>query len=361
MSYRLTLYGLGIIATAWSQVKYSNEFLKIGVGARAAGLGNAHVAGTADATAGYWNPAALLSAPPYPQLTLMHSEYFASVAKYDYGALAFPVSENRRLAVSFIRLGIDDIPNTLRFYDGVSYDFSRITKFSVADMALYLSYAQALRDTTVSIGGSVKVVHRILGPFATAWGFGLDIGMLYRQGPWRIGAALYDGTSTFNAWTFNTETFEESFILTGNAIPQNSIEWTRPSARVGAAVHLWRERAFSLMPMADFVIFSDGQRNTLISANPISADVSLGTELRYRDWIALRMGMTNFQRIREWSGRRYLSFYPTAGLGLRIWHFSIDYALANFTGFSQGMYSHLLSIRVDFHPSLTKRIFSKGG
>ncbi|MEN3040359.1 MAG: PorV/PorQ family protein [Bacteroidia bacterium] len=355
------IYGIVSLATAWAQVKYSNEFLKIGVGARAAGLGNAQVAAVVDATAGYWNPAALLSAPPYPQLILMHSEYFASVAKYDYGALAFPISENRQVGIGFIRVGIDDIPNTLRFYDGVSYDFSRISKFSVADMALYLSYAQPIRDTAFSIGGSLKVIHRVLGPFATAWGFGIDIGLLYRRGPWRVGAVLYDGTSTFNAWTFNTETFEESFILTGNEIPQNSIEWTRPSARLGAAVHLWQDKIFSLIPAADLVIFTDGQRNTLLSAQPISADLSVGTELRYKNWAALRLGMTNFQRMRQWSGRQYLSFYPTAGLGLNIWHFGIDYALANFTGFSQGMYSHLLSVRVDLHPSLTRRIFSKGG
>lgn len=360
MPYWRAIYGIVAGALAWAQVKYSNEFLKIGVGARAAGLGNAQVAGATDATAGYWNPAALLSTPSYPQLVLMHSEYFASVAKYDYGALAFPLAPERRLAVGFIRLGIDDIPNTLRFYDGVSYDFSRITKFSVADMALYLSYAQALRDTTLSIGGSVKVVHRVLGPFATAWGFGVDLGMLYRRGPWRLGVAVYDATSTFNAWTFNTETFEQAFILTGNAIPQNSIEWTRPSFRVGAAVHLWSGRRFSLLPMADVVIFTDGQRNTLISARPVSADLSLGTELRYRDWVALRLGMTNFQRMQDWSGRRYLTFYPTTGIGVRIWHFGVDYALANFTGFSQGMYSHLVSVRADFHPVLTRRLFSKG-
>ncbi len=351
----------GLIALGAAQVKYSNEFLKIGVGARAAALGNAQVAMAGDATAGYWNPAALLSVPDYPQLVLMHSEYFASVAKYDYGALSLGLSSDQRLAVSFIRLGIDDIPNTLRFYDGSTYDFSRITKFSVADMALYLSYARPLRDTSVSVGGSIKVIHRVLGPFATAWGFGLDAGLLYRRGSWRIGAALYDGTSTFNAWTFNTETFEQAFLLTGNAIPQNSIEWTRPSLRIGAGVHLWPERRLSVVPMLDGVLFTDGPRNVLLPGRPLSVDLATGLELRYRDWVALRVGATNFQRLRRWDGRSYLSFYPTVGVGFRLWYFGLDYALANFTGFSQGLYSHLISVRVDFHPAFTRRLFSKGG
>ncbi len=347
----------------WAQVKYSNEFLKIGVGARAAGLGNAQVSSAEDATAGYWNPAALVMGPDYPQIVLMHSEYFGSVAKYDYGALALPFREtSQRFAVSFIRLGIDDIPNTLRFYDGQSYDFSRITKFSVADMALYLSYARMIRDTTFQVGGSVKVVHRVLGPFATAWGFGLDVGVLYRRGPLRIGACLYDGTSTFNAWTFNTETFEEAFRLTGNEIPQNSIEWTRPSLRVGARYALWERRRISVVPMGDVIVFSDGMRNVLIPGQPFSIDVAGGLELKYRDWVALRVGASTFQRQRQWDGRAYLSFYPTAGIGFRIWYFGVDYALANFTGFAQGLYSHLISLRVNLAPELRRRIFPfKGG
>ncbi len=39
--------------------KYSNEFLSIGVGAKAQALGNAVVAQTNDVTAGVWNPAGL--------------------------------------------------------------------------------------------------------------------------------------------------------------------------------------------------------------------------------------------------------------------------------------------------------------
>ena len=39
--------------------KYSNEFLAIGVGSQALGLGKAVSATTNDVTAGYWNPAGL--------------------------------------------------------------------------------------------------------------------------------------------------------------------------------------------------------------------------------------------------------------------------------------------------------------
>ena len=40
--------------------KYSNEFLAIGIGARALGMSNATITSVNDVTAGYWNPAGLL-------------------------------------------------------------------------------------------------------------------------------------------------------------------------------------------------------------------------------------------------------------------------------------------------------------
>ena len=66
--------------------KYSNEFLSIGVGARALGMSNSYITSVNDVTAGYWNPAGLLGIKNQHQVALMHSEYFAGIAKYDYGA-----------------------------------------------------------------------------------------------------------------------------------------------------------------------------------------------------------------------------------------------------------------------------------
>ena len=66
--------------------KYSNEFLAIGVGAHALGMSNSRVASVNDVTSGYFNPAGLanLSQGIKTQGALMHSEYFAGIAKYDY-------------------------------------------------------------------------------------------------------------------------------------------------------------------------------------------------------------------------------------------------------------------------------------
>ena len=69
--------------------KYAGEFLAIGVGGRALGMGGAYVAVANDVTSGYYNPAGLIHLN-YPQIELMHEERFGSLVNYDYAAVAIP-------------------------------------------------------------------------------------------------------------------------------------------------------------------------------------------------------------------------------------------------------------------------------
>ena len=67
----LMLFAKGTLAQV---AKYSNEFLSLGVGARAAGMGNAVLSSVDDATAAYWNPAGLMHIENNLQIALMHNE-----------------------------------------------------------------------------------------------------------------------------------------------------------------------------------------------------------------------------------------------------------------------------------------------
>ena len=93
--------------------KYSNEFLNIGAGARGLGMGGAQIASVSDGNAGYWNPAGLVHIKDNPVVNFMHAEYFSGIGKYDYGSVAIPLSAKKRsIALSLLRFGVDDIPNT---------------------------------------------------------------------------------------------------------------------------------------------------------------------------------------------------------------------------------------------------------
>ncbi len=336
--------------------KYSNEFLSIGIGARNFAMAGASVASTGDVTAGYWNPAGLLGVEPDLQIGGMHAEYFAGEAKLDYGSIVLPVKETRRLGISLIRFGVDDIPNTLFLFepDG-SINYNNITSFSVADYALILSYAQPLGNKGLRIGGSGKVIYRNAGSFAEAWGFGFDLGLQYAVKNWRFGLMARDITTTFNAWSFSF-TEEEAQVLqsTGNSVPESSMELTAPRIILGAAYRWPISESFGLLAEANIDLTTDGKRNVLLSADPVSADPHLGIEADYKDFIFLRAGIGNLQRAVDEESpvdalEERLVLQPNLGLGLRFKGVQIDYAYTNIGSRENLLYSHIFSLLLDIN------------
>jgi hypothetical protein len=334
---------------AFSQAarKYSNEFLSIGVGARSLAMGGAFITAADDATSGYWNPAGLTGIQSKFQGALMHSEYFAGIAKYDYAGLATRLDPKSVLAVSVIRFGVDDIPDTSELIDAngnVNYD--RIQSFSAADYGFLFSYARALNDKGLSVGANAKVVHRVVGDFARSWGFGLDAGVQYKPGKWRFAAMARDITSTFNAWSYSlTDSQRDAFNKTGNEIPENTLEVTLPVLTLGAARQFTMGEKFSLLAEANMNTTFDGMRNTLIRDKAFSMSPAMGLEAGYKDIIYLRAGAGNFQTVLNDAGDdRELLFQPNLGLGLRIKSLRIDYALG---GQSADLISHVFSLRFD--------------
>ncbi len=333
--------------------KYSNEFLAIGVSARAQGLGNAVVANVSDVTAGYWNPAGLAAIGPDKgiQIAAMHSEWFAGVGQYDYIGVSLPLASNeRRLALSLIRFGIDQIPNTLSLYeDDGTINFDNLREFSAADYAFLLSYAQPINtlNNNLLVGGNIKVIHRRIGPFATSWGFGADLGLQWKPGKWSIGLLARDLTTTFNAWSFSfTDSEKEILEITNNEIPISSVEITNPRLILGIN-RAFKFKSIGISPEIDLIVTSDGKRNTLIAAAPFSIDPALGVEFDYNEFIFLRAGLNQFQREIDFDNTENLLTRPSIGIGLKISSLKIDYAFTDL-GDDRNTFSHVISLLLDF-------------
>jgi hypothetical protein len=347
--------------------KYSNEFLNIGVGARALGMSMAQVATVSDVTAGYWNPAGINQLGRRLQVAAMHSEYFAGIAKYDYASIGKAIDSSSAAAFSVIRFGVDDIPNTTELIDaGGNVDYDRITKFSAVDYAFIFSYGRndwQGKNTTSSTsqtiidplarsnrfrwGMNAKVIYRHIGDFANAWGFGLDAGAQYDYNRWHFGAVAKDIASTFNAWSYSlSDRTKEVFESTGNEIPQNGLEITMPRIVLGAG-RGFEIKKVTLLAEANATLTTDGKRNVLISGNPVSIDPSLGLEAIYSKLIFVRAGVGNFQRVTNFDGSRSLTLQPNLGLGLRIKNLQIDYALSDIGNVSDVLYSNVFSLRMD--------------
>ena len=334
--------------TGLAQVKYSNEFLTIGVGARALAMGGSAIALASDGTAGYWNPANLVSIPHRMDVSLMHAEYFAGLAKYDYGGLYHRLDARSAISLNILRFGVDDIPNTLELIDedgNIRYD--RITTFSAADLGILMSYARKTGIEGLDLGGTVKLIYRRTGEFAHAWGFGLDAAVSYAVNHWRFAAVARDVTGTFNAWSFNQDQLEEAFALTGNDLPENSLEITVPRLSMGAAREFRIADKFRLAVTADLDVTFDGRRHVLLPVGFMSLDPGVGAELNYSEWLFVRLGAGNIQRVPGFSGKDEFSFPPNLGLGVRYRNFFIDYALTNLGGIGLGQYSNIISLRYE--------------
>lgn len=340
-------FALGAYAQA---PKYSNEFLAVGVGARSLGMANAQTSISDDVTSAYWNPAGLANQSSDMQIGLMHNEYFAGIAKYDYAGFSMRLDTAATIGISVIRMGIDDIPNTINLYDNQgNINYNRITKFSAADYAMMFSYARKSKIKGLSYGANVKIIFRQIGSFAKAYGFGLDVGVQYRTGKWLFGAMGRDITSTFNAWTFEvSDEMKDVFEATGNEIPENSLEVTLPRLNLGAGRSFRISDNFSSLVALDLDMTFDGKRNTLIKSEFVSIDPKLGVEFGFKDIVYVRGGIRNIQQETDFGDKKSITVEPNFGVGVRIIKMiTIDYAMTNIG--DSYFYSNVFSLRIDLN------------
>ncbi|MBX6380925.1 MAG: hypothetical protein IRZ01_09650 [Thermoflavifilum aggregans] len=339
---------------------YVNEFLNLGAGARGLAMGTAQVAVTDNVTSGYWNPAGLTQLDA-PQLSLMHAAYFSGIGNYDFASAAFPLSSQHDvLGVTLLRFAVDDIPNTLYLVnpDG-SVNYDQVTTFSAADYALLCSYARNIPlnqsgddAPTLQVGGNVKIIHRVVGSFASSWGFGLDAGLQYRLPHWIFGLMLKDITTTFNAWTFHfTDAEKQILFLTENDIPVKSTEITMPQLIPAVAWDMQIHQKWHVLIETDIAVTTDGKRNTLISGKKISLDPRMGLELSYRHMVFVRAGISHLQRTQDdadTTGRHQIWIsQPAVGAGFQVKGFQLSYAFTNLANQSQPLYSHIFSLDID--------------
>ncbi|MDD3771119.1 MAG: PorV/PorQ family protein [Weeksellaceae bacterium] len=348
---------IGVLSTAQVTRKYSNEFLSIGVDARAFAMGNAVVANIGDVNAAYWNPAGLTEVYFAPQFSAMHAEYFQSIAKYDYVAAAMPIGKEAAVALSLYRFGVDDILNTTELIDAQgNIDYDRISKFSTADYALSLSYAGFFfGNSDLAVGASAKVVYRHIGKFAKSFGFGIDLGFQYRTpDQFYFGLMARDITTTFNAWSINEKELNTITVTepgtgnqqTVNEVPEETIELTLPKLQLGVAKNFQINDAFNVLGEFD-LNFQFAQTNDLVSTGFLSFSPSLGVEVGYDDMVFLRGGVNNFQNERTFDDKKKLSFQPNIGVGFKYSGISIDYAFTNVGNQSIALYSNIISVKVD--------------
>jgi hypothetical protein len=327
--------------------KYAGEFMYIGIGGRALGVGSAYAALANDVTAGYWNPAGLARIE-YPQIALSHDERFGNLVNYDYAAVAIPYGVNTidtesgettynasSFAISVIRLGIDGIPDTRKawadsngnglFDDGSNLrpDYGAITFFNASDWVVYLTYAKHSSEN-LFIGANLKIIRRNIGEFHGT-GIGFDAGVQYLAArDLVLGANLQDVTTTFVAWNTGTN------------------ELISPTLKLGAA-YAFEIFSGRLTPTvgAD-VRFENRRFSAMANIGPISIDPQAGLEFDYKNVVAIRGGYNEIGNI-------------TIGAGIHLRKLDIDYSFAKFDAADQLGNTHRISLRLTLEEDKYRR------
>jgi len=291
--------------------KYAGEFMALGVGGRALGMGGAFVGIANDVTTGYYNPAGLANIN-YPQIALMHAEQFGNLVNYDYGSVAIPFKEDMSFGVSAMRLGIDGIPDTryaridtdgngiIDDNDQLRLDYNLITEFSNQDWAFYLTFAKRQTDDFFW-GVNAKIIKRDLAE-GSATGIGFDVGAYYiPMENLSVGANLQDATTTLISWSTGIN------------------ELVSPTLKLGAAYKLTEFLGGYIMPALDFdVRFENRQFASNFNIGPVSFDMHAGLEYTYQNLIYVRGGYNDVKQF-------------TVGAGIKLPKLNIDYSFARFS------------------------------
>ncbi|MGB2012219.1 MAG: PorV/PorQ family protein [Flavobacteriaceae bacterium] len=337
-----------MLAVSQTTRNYSNEFMNIGVDAAALAMSGSVTATSNDVNSGYWNPAGLVHLEDNA-LALMHSSYFANIANYNYVAFAMPLDDRSAIGLSVIRFGVDDILDTTKLIDqqgNINYD--RINLFSAVDYGVTFSYARKLPIPGLNYGVNAKVIRRIIGDFASSWGFGFDLGIQFETKNWQFGLMARDITTTFNAWAFDQDRLEDI----QNAIPgenqeePEANELTLPKLQLGMAKSFIFDYDYSLKTELDLIVRFE-QNNDIISTSFASITPAFGFEFGYIDLVYLRGGVGNFQNELEFDNTKKLSFQPNLGLGFKYNGVSIDYAITDIGDQSVALYSNVFSLKID--------------
>jgi len=279
------------------------QFLKIGIGSRAQGMGESYVAIANDAEALYWNPAGI-SQYDKNSVFFSHTEWLVEI-QLEYAGLVYHIDPVNSVGLAVTFLHTDEMKETTELQPLGTGRY-----FNYSDFLVSLSYARNMTDK-FSFGLSAKYMHENIAEL-TMSAFLYDLGIYYKTG-W---------SSTRFAVTlsnFGSEMAPEGQIrytdLDNNEVKIDKFQSFAPPIvfRIGIAKEFIETKDHRLSASVQLNHPNDNTEN-----------LNFGTEYGWRNTVFLRTGYKTAQIEENFS----------AGCGFDVplssYQFKLDYSYSNF-------------------------------
>jgi len=279
------------------------QFLKIGIGARAMGMGESYVAVANDAEALYWNPAGI-SRFENNSVFFSHTQWLVDV-DVEYAGVVYHLDAMNTFGLSFTYLHTDEMKETTELQP-----FGTGRYFTFSDFLFGLSYARNMTDK-FSFGLSVKYMHENIAELSMK-GLLFDLGTYYDTG-WnslRFAVAVSNigqEMSPEGSYTYQNLDAESVGVSSFQSFPPPII------FRLGLAGEIIRSENNRLTSSIQLNHPNDNEEN-----------INIGLEYMWRNLLALRAGYKSARVEEDFS----------LGLGVKVAtslsDIRVDYAFSNF-------------------------------
>lgn len=289
----------------------SLQFLKIGVGGRATGMGESFVAVANDITALYWNPAGLMQFKENG-VHFSHSEWLVDL-KHEFFGGVYRFGNNAA-GISITSLHTAAMEKTTEFQPTGTGEY-----FKYGDLGVGLTFARKLTDQ-FSFGISVRYVEETLAELKMR-GVMFDLGTYYWTG-------LYNSRFAVTISNFGPQVKPSGSVnlLGGRTLSQFQSFPPPTIFRIGIAVDPIDSKTNKLTTSLQLNHPNDNAEN-----------INIGAEYAYKDFFFLRGGYKFNVDTENFS----------AGVGFKlplyVTQTSVDYSIVNFKDLG---FTHRISLSV---------------
>lgn len=317
-----TLVSFITVSAAFAQVggRDAYQFLQMPTSPRQAALGGTNVTITGnDVNQVLYNPAALNSSMNN-MLAANFGSYYGDIS-LGAAAYAHQLKNGRNFHVGVTYLGYGSI-------DGYDENGVNTGSFSGSDVAFSVGYAQPLNNTNFSVGANLKAISSSLENY-NSFAVAADIAGLYQNEDtgWTVGLTFKNLGGQLSSYEDTRESLPFEAVVGVSKLLENvPIRWHFSLENL----QQW-DVSFSNPNRSEIDLENNVTQEKVSFANNVMRHVVFGVELFPKKNFNIRLGYNfrNGEEMRILEQRHFAGL--TAGFGLQVKRFKIEYAHNRFT------------------------------